>query len=143
MAPPLNPTHPASSHPASSHDAASAARTQSSHDHQAAADHDACLPLSLFPLSPPAPASLSLPLSQAPSASAHTDAVAQPSPCPNHTQNTASSKTPKNICKGGPGPGPTFLLPLVLPVRPDQSAADGNCAKKVFVRQSNSMISST
>src|SRR5262245_4987637 len=65
---------------------------------------------------PPAPASLSFPLSQAPSASAHTDAVAQPSPCPNHTQNTASSKTPKNICKGGPGPGPTFLLPLPLRV---------------------------
>src|SRR6516164_143680 len=101
--------------PASSHDAASAARTQSSHDHQAAADHDACLPLSLFPLSPPAPASLSLPLSPAPSASAHTDAVVQPSPCPNHTQNTASLKTPKNICKGGPGPGPTFLLPPPLP----------------------------
>ena len=87
--------------PAASHDTASTARTQSSPDHQAVADH-ACFPLSLFPLSPPAPASLSLPLSQAPSASAHTDAVAQPSPCPPHTQNTSASKTPKNIPRGGP-----------------------------------------
>jgi len=50
---------------------------------------------------------------------AHTDAAAQPNPCPTHTQNISSSNLlsfqRKNIRGGGPRARTHFLLPLSPP----------------------------